>query len=287
MAADRATNEWVLALARTFGRRDVPLVRLPTASRAKLLRAGDLVVKLHSPTTDAAALAARLELAAGSEQFVPPLDDTVHTAPDGRPATVWPLVPVADPDADSQPWADAGALLAGLHLLRTPERSPRPLPRHGWPERLARATDRAPAGLRGLGVRLLREARRPEPSRGLLHGDWHLGQLGRWHGRWRLLDIDDLGVGDPAWDLARPAGFWACGLLDDPGWHDFLDAYRRAGGPAMPASGDPWPVLDLPARCAVFVAAVRALRTSDADNRDVHSRRTAQTLLEACRRMAQ
>lgn len=282
MTTDRVTHEWVRALARRLGRPDAPLVGLPTASRAELLRTGDLVVKLHSPDTDATALAARLGLAAGSGLFVPPLDDTVHSAPDGRPATVWPLVPVADPGTDSQPWADAGALLAGLHLLRRPERSARPLPRHGWPERLARAVERAPAELRDLGVRLAAEARRPDRSGRLLHGDWHLGQLGCWRGRWRLLDVDDLGVGDPAWDLARPAGFWACGLLDDAGWHDFLDAYRAAGGPAVPASADPWPALDLPARCAVFVAAVRAARS-----REAHSRRTAQTLLDACRRMAQ
>jgi predicted trehalose synthase len=43
----------------------------------------------------------------------------------------------------------------------------------------------------------------------LVHGDWHLGQLGRRGEHWVLIDVDDLGVGDPAWDLARPAGFWA------------------------------------------------------------------------------
>ena len=74
----------------------------------------------------------------------------------------------------------------------------------------------------------------------LVHGDWHLGQLGRWRDGWRLLDIDDLGVGDPAWDLARPAGFWACGLLPDEDWQAFLDGYRTAGGPALEADGDAW-----------------------------------------------
>ena len=47
----------------------------------------------------------------------------------------------------------------------------------------------------------------------LVHGDWHLGQLARVDAEWRLLDIDDVGLGDPAWDLGRPAGFWAAGLL--------------------------------------------------------------------------
>lgn len=88
----------------------------------------------------------------------------------------------------------------------------------------------------------------------LVHGDFHLGQLGRHHSRWLLLDVDDLGVGDPAWDLARPAGFWAAGLIPDDDWRSFLDAYRGAGGPALP-DADPWPVLDAFARAAVVQAA--------------------------------
>ena len=90
----------------------------------------------------------------------------------------------------------------------------------------------------------------------LVHGDWHLGQLGREHAEapWVLIDVEDLGVGDPAWDLARPAGFWAAGLIPDDDWARFVDAYRAAGGPALP-DGDPWPVLDTFARAAVVQAA--------------------------------
>ncbi|MFT4217940.1 MAG: aminoglycoside phosphotransferase family protein [Micropruina sp.] len=280
MTTDRAIETWAAGLARALGVPDASIVRLPTSSDAELLLTGALVIKLHTVRTDPAALAARLQLAAANAQFVPPATPRVFTAPDGRPATIWPKVPVTKPDADPQPWADAGALLAGLHRVLAPNE----LPRHGWPERMERAVERAPATLRGVGERLLGQLRRVEPDEpdALLHGDWHLGQLGRWDDGWRLLDIDDVGVGDPAWDLARPAGFWACGLLDDADWHTFLDAYHAAGGPAVPASGDPWPALDLPARCAVFVAAVRASR-----NDHVHSRRTAEALSETCRRMAQ
>lgn len=274
--AEHAIDEWIRTLARSLGRPGLGAVRTLTSTDAELRLIDDVAIKLHAPRTDAAALARRLAVAAASSPFLPPLDTRVHAAPDGRRATAWPLVEVADAASDVQPWAAAGALLAELHRVRTPA----DLPRHGWPERLDRALERAPSELRGLGVRLASEARRDEPAI-LLHGDWHLGQLGRWRGGWRLLDIDDLGSGDPAWDLARPAGFWACGLLPDADWHAFLDAYRAAGGPAVPPMTDPWPALELPARCAVFVAAVGA-----AGRRDVHSLNTAPILLDACRRMA-
>lgn len=90
----------------------------------------------------------------------------------------------------------------------------------------------------------------------LVHGDWHLGQLGRLHGDapWLLIDVDDLGSGDPAWDLARPAGFWAAGLIPDEDWIRFVDAYRDANGPAI-SGDDPWPVLEPFARAAVVQAA--------------------------------
>jgi len=88
----------------------------------------------------------------------------------------------------------------------------------------------------------------------LVHGDFHLGQLGRHAGTLVLIDVDDLGVGDPAADLARPGGFWAAGLLPDETWHAFLDGYRSGGGPGLPP-GDPWPVLEPFARAAVVAAA--------------------------------
>ncbi|WP_346776467.1 phosphotransferase [Streptomyces sp. HNM0574] len=88
---------------------------------------------------------------------------------------------------------------------------------------------------------------RPVPA-ALCHGDFHLGQLVRWpapDGPWRLIDIDDLGTGDPAWDLARPAAWFAAGLLAPEAWSRFLGAYQRTRGTE---GEDPWPGLDAPAR---------------------------------------
>lgn len=244
-----------------------------TRSGADLQFGDGWVMKRHRIGTDVEQLSRRMAFAVASSTFVPPvLPGPVVRA--GRPLTVWPLVEVVDPDADPLPWTQAGALLARLH-----ETPPTPdLPRHGWSARLARAAARAPVPLADLGRRLVAQADRPEAVR-VLHGDWHLGQLGGWDDGWRLLDVDDLGVGDPAWDLARPAGFWAAGLLPEAGWDAFLTGYRDAGGPAVPANGDPWPALDLPARCAIFVAAVREVSAPSPDQY------LAAVLVEACHAM--
>nr|WP_194815777.1 phosphotransferase [Nocardia sp. XZ_19_385] len=122
----------------------------------------------------------------------------------------------------------------------------------------------------------------------LVHGDFHLGQLIRLpdvaENPWRLVDIDDIGRGDPAWDLARPAAFYAAGILEPVAWERFLGAYRRAGGPAVPADGDPWPALELPARAVVIQAAALAVAAAGLAGRALDDIDTA--LVDACRRIS-
>ncbi|HEX6057330.1 MAG TPA: aminoglycoside phosphotransferase family protein [Intrasporangium sp.] len=278
-----------------------PVRWVTTPSGARLAFVGGAVLKLHHERTEDTALTARVRAACESSLatvFVPPLTSEVVPAPDGSLVTAWPEVRVLGV-SDTIPWPDVGTLLARLHRLPAPTT----LPPHVPSDRLGRAVERArnlpDEADRGLlvqlGERLLREVLKatdktkraqrhtteltaPQMS-SVVHGDFHLGQVGGWEGDWRLLDLDDVGVGDPAWDLARPAGFWAAGLVGDREWEEFLDGYRDAGGPAVPATGDPWPPLDLAARCAVHIAAVRVL------SRPVHSDLTADALLAACRRM--
>ncbi|NEA89699.1 phosphotransferase, partial [Streptomyces sp. SID14436] len=128
------------------------------------------------------------------------------------------------------------------------------------------------------------DAPAPGPA-ALCHGDFHLGQLVRLpHGPWRLIDVDDVGLGAPAWDLARPAAWYACGLLGPGEWARFLDAYRAARGPAVPVAGDPWPALDVPARALTVQTAARMIVKSAADGRPLDE--VEQCVVDACARIA-
>jgi hypothetical protein len=223
---------------------------LTTPSGAAVDVDGDVVTKLHRPGTDPQALRIRLRVAARSDCLLSPLRLEPEAVGE-QWQTRWPRVDVVPPDPEAVPWAEAGRLLARLHAEPIVDMA---LPQ-GGPARLARALAR----LRGPKADVIRKAAEglgaPAPGRPftLVHGDFHLGQLGRHAGALVLIDVDDLGVGDPAADLARPAGFWAAGLLPDEAWHAFLDGYRSGDGPGLPP-GDPWPVLEPFARAAVVAA---------------------------------
>ncbi|MEU6993389.1 aminoglycoside phosphotransferase family protein [Streptomyces sp. NPDC046465] len=265
---------------------------------ATVVRHGDVVAKAHAPDTDPAELAVRLDVAV---RLPGTLLGPLHSAATdlhGRLVTLWPHgVPVDRDDPDAAPWEAVATLLARLHA--TPRAAlPRTLPPMRGPAKAARAVDRlratgphpaAPPVLRAwadLPPWARAEAPSPGPRR-LCHGDLHLGQLVRApEGNWLLIDVDDLGEGDPAWDLARPAAWFACGLLAPEEWTRFLDAYRGAGGPAVPVDGaDPWPALDVPARALTVQTAALAIAKSVAADRPLDE--VEQALVEACARMAE
>ncbi|MEU9968003.1 phosphotransferase [Streptomyces malaysiensis] len=310
-----------LATAVRRARRDATAEVTVLADRpdATVVRCGHVVAKAHPPGTDPAELAVRLGVAAHPRCagiLLPPVDG-MAPLPDGRMVTLWPYGEPVAPDApDAAPWAEAGSLLARLHAVPVGE-LPGPLPAMGGPAKVARAIARlraaalpdttatravlrAWAGLPGWARGVDRadganhtdrahhtdradRGERPE-AQGLCHGDLHLGQLIRPRATdWRLIDIDDLGLGDPAWDLARPAAWYAAGLLAPEDWERFLGAYRAAGGSAA-GRRDPWPRLDVPARALTVQTAALALAKAAAAGRALDEAEEA--MVEASVRIA-
>ncbi len=271
---------------------------------ATVVRVGTLVAKAHPPQTDPAELAVRLEVAADPLLrgiLLPPCHDAARGATvGGRAVSTWPYgVPVDPGEPSAAPWEEAGTLLARLHAVPA-DRLPARLPSMRGPAKAAAAMARmADAGAgSGPAARSVRAAwgRLPAWARGeapytgrpvLCHGDWHLGQLARHagHGGWVLIDVDDLGLGDPAWDLARPAMWFGAGLLGPGEWARFLGAYRSAGGTAVPPDGDPWEGLDVPARALAVQSAATALAKAARDGREPDEAECR--LLAACDRIAQ
>ncbi|MEU6218070.1 aminoglycoside phosphotransferase family protein [Streptomyces sp. NPDC047022] len=262
---------------------------------AAVVRHGPTVAKAHAPGTDPTALSLRLATAARLPgTLLAPLHPAAVTV-DGRLVTLWPYGTPVDPGApDVAPWEAAAGLLARLHRAPVPVALP---PMRG-PAKAARAVRRLiAAGAHPAAGPVLRawaalpawvRDEAPMPSaRSLCHGDLHLGQLVRHPapaGPWLLIDIDDLGAGEPAWDLARPAAWYACGLLPPEEWTRFLTAYRGNGGPAVPADGDPWPVLDVPARALTVQTAALAVTKSVATSRPLDE--VEQAVVDACVRMS-
>ncbi|MFD4990416.1 phosphotransferase [Streptomyces sp. NPDC058372] len=266
-----------------------------------VVRHGHVVVKAHTPATRApgAAAALRARLAAAA---APALAGTVLRPLAGAPVevggrllTCWPYGTPVDPAAPgAAPWEETATLLARLHQApptvfggappraRGPEKAGHALARL-WNSPL-RGPARAAVLAAGAGAGAGAEER---PGTAVCHGDLHLGQLVRdpdpGQG-WVLIDVDDMGIGDPVWDLARPAAWFACGLMAPEDWVRFLAAYREAGGPAAGPPGEEWRQLDGPARALTAQIAAQALVKAEQAGRPLDEDESA--FVDACARMA-
>ncbi|KOX42077.1 aminoglycoside phosphotransferase [Streptomyces sp. NRRL F-7442] len=263
---------------------------------ATVVRHAGTVAKAHAADADPAELALRVTAASRLPGVLLPPLAPAPAVLHGRLVTFWPHGTPVDPDdPDAAPWEAAATLLARLH--RTP--APTAVPAMRGPAKAALAVARLRATAPGHPATApvlrawsalpgwARGASAPPDTTTLCHGDLHLGQLIRHpapDGPWLLIDVDDLGTGVPAWDLARPAAWYACGLLPPEEWHRFLTAYRAAGGPAVPADGDPWPALDVPARALTAQTAARAVTKAVLADRPLDE--VECSLVDACARMA-
>ncbi|MDQ2582564.1 phosphotransferase family protein [Saccharothrix yanglingensis] len=255
-----------------------------------VVRVGDVVLKAHERGTDPVVLADRLRLAADprlADLLLPPLPLGGAPGPAvvlGRVVTAWPVgTPVPQAEPEDLPMEAAGRMLAALHRFTAADFAP-PVPPAGAVPRMVRAVrdlalDSPAAALVRRAFATLPEL--PAGGAAVVHGDWHLGQLVERDG-YRLIDLDDLGAGDPAWDLARPAALHLSGVLDARAWGRLLGAYLDAGGPGVPA-GDPWSALEVPARALVVQMAARALSAAERDGTDLNSAQEA--LIDACGRI--
>ncbi|WP_235834270.1 phosphotransferase [Actinomadura logoneensis] len=257
-----------------------------------VLRARDVVAKAHRPGRALGPeFARRVEIAASlPELFNAPLGPPLEV--EGRTVTLERYGTPVDPH--DPPWEDAARLLAALHAVPVPAGAPP----FGRPARVARAVSRMGEGgaadvVRRAFAALPAWVRGDAPvpvvaNERLLHGDFHLGQLVRAGdaGTWRFIDVEDIGRGDPAWDLARLAALFAAGVLAPDAWGRFLRAYRDAGGAAVPsAEGSEWTVLDVPSRALVVQIAATSVRLAAEEKRDLHPEETG--LVGACVRIAE
>ncbi|AWS44854.1 phosphotransferase family protein [Streptosporangium sp. 'caverna'] len=272
-----------------------PAEVLPTRPDVIIVRAGPVVVKAHAPGAEREPLVERMRATAHPSLrgiVLEPVTEEVMVVGD-RLVTVWPAgTPVNPLNPDAAPWEAAARLLARLHAV--PAGALLPLRAAGGPAKVASMVARLDGDSAAELVVLRAFTCLPdldaepvwEPfseSFSLAHGDWHMGQMVRAPDEWILIDVDDLGVGDPAWDLARPAAWFAAGLLEPEVWNRFLDAYRAEGGCAVPRDGDPWERLSLPAQATTVQLTAGLVATAKREGLPLGE--AEQTMIDACLRI--
>ncbi|MEU8385818.1 hypothetical protein AB0C32_42560, partial [Streptosporangium sp. NPDC048865] len=84
-------------------------------------------------------------------------------------------------------------------------------------------------------------------------------------------------------EISWMTAWFAAGLLEPEVWHRFLGAYRAAGGIALPADGDPWGRLEIPAQAMTVQLAAAAVAAARREGRPLDE--VEEVLVESCLRI--
>lgn len=189
-----------------------------------VFRVGDMAVKVHPPTVDAARLRTVYATVAPSPACLHPLTTPVVTG--HGVVTLWPWLAGRLPERRT--WPRIGALLRTFHATTaaTPE-----LPDWQPLSRLADQVAGLPAPLGGILLtardRLLAEVAEVDSDlgRGVIHGDVSADNVLVHLRRPVFIDLDFVAVGPREYDLVGAAMRHERGELDGPGYAAFCAAY--------------------------------------------------------------
>lgn len=276
-------------------------VRLASSGARSVLRFGDVVVKIYDESTPLQHVETSLALIGCREArdlFLQPLCRHVFQIDDrhsvtGRLLTLWPAAHTFLPASVEQfEWVESAQLLAKLHSLSIPSsRLVRPA---GWLSRLGRLKSKIetshafPAEKKTLLAALATLPRLGSTcwhmhTTSLIHGDWHPGQVARSGHELKLIDSDDVGLGDPMWDLARVAGWSLAGVISNEVWNTFFSHYAAARLLNKQQIETVWQNLELPARAAAILSAATGMLHAEKEQRELED--YEKELLESCQRI--
>jgi aminoglycoside phosphotransferase (APT) family kinase protein len=268
-------------------------LNIPQPRTSLVLRCDDVIVKSHARRTNESHLGQCLQIVSGSgfrDVFVQPrIAKPKHVA--GKLVTYWQAGRALECHSpDEIDWGAAAKLLATLHALPIPARTPQ----SGWTARIKRSYQRLAILPDSLERTAVLSAYATLPSHGssrwipappvVIHGDFHPGQLVELGGQLKLIDIDDVGIGDATWDLSRIAGWRLAGLLSEENWRQFIDSYFAQRPDFHDDQASLWDRLELSARAAVVQSAAARLFAAWDESRPLEDFES--DLIETCKRIA-
>lgn len=270
-------------------------VQLASSGTRSVLRFGNVVVKIYNQKSLLQHVETSLTLIASREAndlFLQPLCRHVFQIED-RLFTVWPAAETHLPNSvDQFEWVESAQLLASLHNLSV--RTKRLVRPAGWLGRLGHLKTKIEA------CRAFPDERKTllaaletlprfssttwhENNTSLVHGDWHPGQVVRSSNQLKLIDCDDVGLGNPMWDLARVAGWSLAGVISHEVWTSFFNHYAAARQLTNQQIETVWQNLELPARAATILSAATGVIHAEKEQRDLED--YEKELFESCQRI--